>query len=96
MKEAIPVKQKHITHGRATSCCFCPVALALQERYKNAFAGLTQMSLMENYDDDLEKWFNTSPEVLAWMEAFDAGAPVEPFILILDHKAKTAEMMEEA
>jgi hypothetical protein len=97
MKEAIPVTQKHIANGRITRACECPIALALQAviEYRAASVHVEKLNLGADWEADTVPYANAEP-VQDWIERFDSTGYGQPFVLILDHKAKTASVLEEA
>ena len=98
MKEAIPVKAKHIKHGVMVSACECPIALAIRDviEYRESSVGSCVMHLRRNASDHNGQEFMVLWSLQRWIEYFDRYGIGDPFILILDHKAKTASKMEEA
>ena len=92
MKEAIPVTQQHFTSA-VEAKTWCPLQRALTREYPEAVLGYNNLWLQRNEFSD---FYRIAPEIGVWLKRFDLTGKGEPFILILDHKAKTAEMMEEA
>lgn len=89
MKQAIAVTRKVIDQFNMG----CPVTMALRPEYPNAVSGYNNLWLASS---GLGEFYRIAPDVKAWMKRFDlkgAGA-VQPFVLILDHKARTAEMLQ--
>lgn len=90
MKQAIAVTRKVIEQFNMG----CPLTMALRPEYPEALTGYNNLWLgraVTGID-----FYRIAPEVAAWMKRFDlkgAGA-VQPFVLILDHKARTAEMLQ--
>src|SRR5271168_4100580 len=95
MKEAIPVKQRHIDYGQIYRCNQCPVALALQEviEYRGSSVSWAWVTLDDGIGPGYEK-YEAGENLRGWIGRFDRIGWAKPFILILDHKAKTAEMLE--
>jgi len=91
MKQAIPVKAKHVYEGQATSCKYCPVALALSEFFNYVWVSGSEANIGQDWDE--RQHYKFEEELAGWVLDVDSGAQVKPFILILDHKNRTAEML---
>lgn len=94
MQEAIPVTQKHI-HDATQEQTWCPIQRALKAEYPEATAGysnlwLDRAKVTENI------FYRISEDLTVWMKRYDSTSKAEPFMLILDHKARTASMLETA
>jgi hypothetical protein len=91
MKQAIPVTRKVIEQFNMG----CPVTMALRPEYPDAVSGYNNLWLGKA--TTANEFYRIAPDVKAWMKVFDLKGPyaVQPFILILDHKARTAEMLQE-
>lgn len=90
MKEAIPVTAKHIREGNH-DWCGCPIALAVGAFYRTVNVCVEGIWLVDGSE------YRNDAGVKSWITRFDLypQAETKPFILILDHKAKTAEMLTQ-
>jgi hypothetical protein len=93
MKQAIPVKWKHVNEGQMTDCKYCPIALALSEFYNYVWVSGAQAMIGEDWD--ARCYYKFDEQLSGWVLDFDSGAQVQPMVLVLDHKARTAEMLSE-
>lgn len=90
MQEAIPVTQKHIDEA-TTEKSWCPIHRALKAQYEYVSIGYNNLWLSKG-----EEFYAVEANVTAWIKRFDRTGKADPFMLILDHSARTATMMEAA
>lgn len=70
---SVQVMRRHIQKGRP-DCCYCPVALALNERTGRAWTvSFFKLSL------NLEEFMATPRSVSRFIVRFDKNKPVKPF-----------------
>lgn len=104
----VQVTERHIAHGFAEDCHFCPVALALQQALANylepALGKSSAQFIAEEWSTDgLTAWGNGGinefplPEgVGEWVNQFDGGLPVEPFRFEISEEQLPATYREMA
>jgi len=94
MKEAINIKKKHIQSGDQARLYSCPVALALRDiiEYRGSSVGVSVLNLGKDVVGHTE--YTTSDDLQKWIAMFDVTGKGDPFTLMLDHTARTAEMLE--
>lgn len=74
-KLKVEVTSEHIAKGDAFNPCGCPIALAILQAVRHPFvvvAVSTGIVIRQNT-------YPMPAEVIAFIDAFDAGQPVQPF-----------------
>jgi hypothetical protein len=89
----INVTAGHIAKGEHDSCRFCPVALAMKEAFPDAeLVAVDSARVIMGGGLRRRGWVELDlPDAATrFIEAFDAGDPVQPFSFDLDYPAVTA------
>lgn len=82
----ISVTKKHIKEGRKLDCNYCPVALAIREQLAEAkcVEVCDDMSkIISFYKGDEPMEFTAPDSVYEFVEHFDLGEQVKPFVFAL-------------
>ena len=77
----IKVTQEHIDSGVRGDCSKCPIALAISEQVNNR-VGVSKGGIIIPYL--YETFLETPPLAREFIEKFDAGKEVEPFVFNLE------------
>lgn len=77
----IHITSEHIRRGKRRNTISCPIALALKEKYYDAYVATNFMQIREQKGDYWQK-LRYSRAVKTFIQKFDAGEEVSPFSFI--------------
>lgn len=80
-RKRVTVTQNHIDAGTAGDIFSCPVALALKERVAGP---VVVVGLWWRYSDGVFTRRALTPRVARWINDFDNGKPMQPFIFMTE------------
>lgn len=83
----LPVRAVHIADGLPKRCGYCPLALALNDRFggpnRSIAASYGLAEIYRGYYDSVEAQYRYSPGADEFLRDVDSGLPVRPVTLTL-------------
>lgn len=87
-EQRIPLTGIHIRRGEPDEMCYCPLALALKDRFRNRIIEVSRLcTKMKEVRGGTTHLFmyNHTQEVIEWLDNFDGGIAVMPQTILIQH-----------
>lgn len=91
MRKRIKVTKDHIKLGHRNRFCFCPVSIALLDAgFEKVFVSGDQIGFEVQYENkSVNVQVDAPKNVAKFVETFDEGGKVKPFVFTLEYYPET-------